>query len=99
MPWIRTTGGPLPAIRYITRWPWSSISHVSNAGTSPLAVPRSGLTRPGRNVGNASHSVGRIFFVGLAVCRRVLLRAVEADGVAADQAVRVLIAVARVLDQ
>src|SRR3954469_7371643 len=99
MPWISTTGGPLPAIRYMTRWPCSSISHVSNGARLTAAVPTSGPARPGRNDGNAALSIRHVFFVGLAVGGRVLLGAVEAEGVAADHAVGVLVAVARVVDE
>src|SRR5215213_2497919 len=34
IPWTSTTGGPLPAIRYTTWWPWRSISHASNPSRS-----------------------------------------------------------------
>src|SRR3954466_13943697 len=100
MPWISTTGGPLPAIRYITRWPWSSISQASKIGSSGVpAVPWLVLTMPSRNAGHCGFSFGEIFLVGLPVRRRILLGRVETERIATRYAVRVLIAVAGVLDQ
>src|SRR5437763_16412277 len=63
------------------------------------AVPRSALIARSRNAGNAGVSLREVFLVRLAVRSRVLLGIVEAERVAADHAIGVLIAVARVLDQ